>query len=48
MRMPVMDGYEASRHIRQLEAENPNIQTPVIIIALTATAFGRDSHVVEI
>ncbi|EHJ10255.1 Phytochrome, two-component sensor histidine kinase [Crocosphaera watsonii WH 0003] len=42
MRMPVMDGYEASRRIRQLEAENPNRQTPVIIIALTATAFDEE------
>lgn len=42
MRMPVMDGYQASGEIRQLEAEKPNLQTPVIIIALTATAFDQD------
>ncbi|MGK7957609.1 MAG: ATP-binding protein [Crocosphaera sp.] len=42
MRMPIMDGYEASRRIRQLEANNVNLQTPVIIIALTATAFDEE------
>ncbi|MGK7942489.1 MAG: ATP-binding protein [Crocosphaera sp.] len=42
MRMLIMDGYEASRRIRELEAENTNLETPVIIIALTATVFDED------
>ncbi|MGK7878882.1 MAG: ATP-binding protein [Crocosphaera sp.] len=42
MRMPVMDGYEASLRMRQLERENRNLQTPVVIIALTATAFDEE------
>ncbi len=37
MRMPVLDGYTATRQIRALEAENDLGHTP--IIALTATAF---------
>jgi two-component system, chemotaxis family, sensor kinase Cph1 len=37
-----MDGYEASRQIRQLEANIPNLSTPVVIIALTATAFDEE------
>lgn len=42
MRMPILDGYEASRKIRTLEIENPTEKIPVIIIALTATAFDED------
>jgi CheY-like chemotaxis protein len=38
VRMPVMDGYLATRHIRQLSA--PRNQVP--IIALTASAFRED------
>jgi len=38
MRMPVMDGYEATQRIRQLEAQLPQ-KPPTIIIALTASAF---------
>lgn len=42
MRMPVMDGYEASRQIRHQETTTPNLSTPVTIIALTATAFDEE------
>lgn len=37
MRMPELDGYEATRHIRAAECDR-NL-SPTIIIALTATAF---------
>ncbi len=52
VRMPVMDGYEATRHIKQLQAERERIadrlshpsETPVSpkIIALTANAFEEE------
>jgi CheY-like chemotaxis protein len=40
VQMPVMDGYTATRHIRQWEQENGRRQTP--IVALTAHAFQED------
>jgi signal transduction histidine kinase/CheY-like chemotaxis protein len=39
-RMPEMDGYEATRLIRQIEKENNKLRMP--IIALTANAFSDD------
>ncbi len=41
MRMPVMDGYEATRHIKAACRGN-NDCSPPIIIALTASAFEED------
>jgi DNA-binding response OmpR family regulator len=43
LRMPVMDGYEATRRIK---AEEGGQQT--IIVALTASAFEEDRQVLEI
>jgi CheY-like chemotaxis protein len=42
MRMPLMDGYEATRRIRAMESQNSNTCSPTIIIALTANAFEED------
>ncbi|MEA5551396.1 response regulator [Anabaena cylindrica UHCC 0172] len=41
MHMPIIDGYQATRQIRQLEQELETEQslTPTKIIALTASAF---------
>jgi CheY-like chemotaxis protein len=48
MRMPVMDGYVATREIRKLETRNSKLETPKII-ALTASAFEEDRfHVLEV
>src|SRR5262249_18743773 len=41
MRMPVLDGYEATRRIRRLERETPSANA-TRIIALTASAFEHD------
>jgi two-component system sensor histidine kinase/response regulator len=43
--MPVMDGYEATRHLRELEqrsATHPDSARPIQIIALTANALQSD------
>lgn len=40
--MPILDGYSASRKIRELEAEANYNKSPVIIIALTANAMKED------
>lgn len=39
MRMPELDGYEATRQIRAIEAVQPPYVQPTVIIALTASAF---------
>jgi signal transduction histidine kinase/DNA-binding response OmpR family regulator len=41
MRMPVMDGYEATQRIRALELQQKK-QQPIKIIALTASAFEEE------
>ncbi|AFY52871.1 PAS domain S-box [Rivularia sp. PCC 7116] len=43
MRMPVMDGYEATKIIKQkMNRNEPEIPSKTAIIALTATAFNED------
>ncbi|MGQ9870548.1 response regulator [Leptodesmis sp.] len=42
MRMPGMDGYEATRQIRARERQRGAEVVPTIIIALTASAFEED------
>jgi two-component system sensor histidine kinase/response regulator len=44
MRMPVMDGYEATKMIRRAAADKQ--QSPPVIIALTASAFKEDRDAV--
>lgn len=39
--MPKLDGYQATKKIRQLEAEHPQ-HKPIVIIALTAHALAED------
>lgn len=39
--MPVMDGYEATRRIRELEAQTPGMR-PHLIVAMTANAMLED------
>ena len=46
IQMPVMDGYEASRMIRKLEAEFPE-KGHIPIIAVTANAFSEDIRKAE-
>lgn len=41
MRMPVLDGYEATKQIRKLELANSSLK-PTVIIALTASAFKQE------
>jgi len=41
MRMPVLDGYEATKQIRKLELKNKTLK-PTVIIALTASAFKQE------
>jgi CheY-like chemotaxis protein len=46
LQMPVMDGYEATRHIREFEAElkkkNSDLYKKIPIIAMTANVFQED------
>ena len=44
MRMPVMDGYEATKRIHQAAADKQS--APPVIIALTASAFDEDREAV--
>jgi len=46
MRMPVMDGYEATKQIRKSEIRNPKSEIRPVIIALTASAFEEDRSIV--
>jgi len=41
MRMPVLDGYEATRRIRAAEAASPD-RSRTVVVALTASAFEHD------
>jgi two-component system sensor histidine kinase/response regulator len=50
MQMPVMDGYSATRAIRQWEAENSRSRTPIVALATDADhslAAGCDAHVTK-
>lgn len=40
--MPVMNGFEATRAIRDMEEERQISSSPALIIALTGLASGRD------
>ncbi len=42
MRMPVMDGVEATRHIRAEEAGSPRSEGRTVILALTASVFEHE------
>ena len=47
MRMPIMDGYEATRQIRQKEQQNPSpLSYLTVIIALTASAFEEERSLI--
>jgi two-component system sensor histidine kinase/response regulator len=45
MRMPVMDGHEATKRIKQMQAAHP-LDPPTVIIALTASAFEEDRRLI--
>jgi len=42
--MPVLDGYAATRQLRQTEADNPQLQIHMPVIALTANAMTGDAE----
>jgi CheY-like chemotaxis protein len=46
MRMPVMDGYGATRQIRALEATQSPMLHPTKIVALTASAFDNEREAI--
>ncbi|MCP4750722.1 MAG: PAS domain-containing protein [Proteobacteria bacterium] len=39
MRMPVMDGYEATRQIQQLNANSPQPEDKIVVVGVSASAF---------
>ncbi|MCQ4637366.1 response regulator [Anaerovorax odorimutans] len=43
IQMPIMDGYEATEHIRSIELERPDAKR-VPIVAMTANAFAEDAQ----
>lgn len=43
LHMPGMDGFEATRHIRALEAEHDGAHTPIIALTATASSEDRDA-----
>ncbi|MDH5355849.1 MAG: PAS domain S-box protein [Gammaproteobacteria bacterium] len=45
-KMPVMDGYQATRAIREIESIH-GVKNPIPIIALTANAFGQERILCE-
>jgi PAS domain S-box-containing protein len=42
LRMPKLDGYAATRHIRQQETKKEHLTAKTVIIALTASAFAEE------
>ena len=43
LHMPGMDGFEATRHIRALEAEHDGAHTPIIALTASASSEDRDA-----